>query len=114
VAGRAVVHQYSFRFVIHTDPSQLAVRCAEPSKRLPGPLRISIVLLIPMFRRPPVIVVFAPTRLRIVNEVSFKQHDKREVSRMTQNLLSLRELTNLYVLNSLKGFGPQKFKALHP
>jgi hypothetical protein len=53
-----------------------ALRCAESSKRL---LKISIVFLIPMFRRPPVIVVFAPSRLRTLNEVNFKQHDKREV-----------------------------------
>jgi hypothetical protein len=53
-----------------------ALRCAESSKRL---LKISVVRLIPMFRRPPVIVVFAPSRLRTLNEVNFKQHDKREV-----------------------------------
>jgi len=56
-----------------------ALRCAESSKRLPCPLKISIVLHIPMFRRPPVILVFAPSKLRTVNEVSFKQHDKRKV-----------------------------------
>src|SRR5262249_211050 len=57
-----------------------ALRCAESSKRLACPLKISIVLLIPMFRRPPVIFVFfAPSRLGTVNEVSFKQHDKREL-----------------------------------
>jgi hypothetical protein len=32
-----------------------------------------------MFRRPPVILVSAPSKLRTVNEVSFKQHDKRKV-----------------------------------
>ena len=53
-----------------------ALRCAESSKRLP---KISIVLLIAMFRRPPVIVVFVPSRLRTLNEMSFKQHDKRGV-----------------------------------
>ena len=53
------------------------LRCAASSKRLAGTFKISIV--IPMFRRPPVIVVFAPSKLRTVNEVSFKQHDKREV-----------------------------------
>jgi hypothetical protein len=53
-----------------------ALRCAESSKRL---LKISVVCLIPMFRRPPVIVVFAPSTLRTLNEVNFKQHDKREV-----------------------------------
>src|SRR5690348_13841858 len=53
-----------------------ALRCAESSKRL---LKISVICLIPMFRRPPVIVVFAPSRLRTLNEVNFKQHDKGEV-----------------------------------
>jgi hypothetical protein len=56
-----------------------ALRCAESSIRLPCPLKISIVLHIPMFRRPPVILVSAPSKLRTVNEVSFKQHDKRKV-----------------------------------
>ena len=53
-----------------------ALRCAESSKRL---LKISVVWLISMFRRPPVTVVFSPSRLGTLNEVNFKQHDKREV-----------------------------------
>jgi hypothetical protein len=56
-----------------------ALRGAESSKRLPCPLKISTVFRIPMFRRPPVIFVFGPSRLKTLNEVSFKQHDKREV-----------------------------------
>jgi len=67
-----------------------ALRCAESSKRL---LKISIVLFIPMFRRPPVIVVFALPRLRTLNEVSFKQHDKRAVigSKVNGSLCSIAD-----------------------
>jgi hypothetical protein len=68
------------------------MRFAESSKRLPCPLKTSIVLLIPMFRRLPVILVFAPSRLRTVNEVSFKQHDKREVIGSKVNGFTLLEL----------------------
>jgi hypothetical protein len=66
-----------------------ALRCAESSKRL---LKISIVLLISMFRRPPVILVFAPWRLRTLNEVSFKQFAKREVTGSKVNGFTLLTL----------------------
>src|SRR5436190_1993691 len=67
-----------------------ALCCAESSKRLPCPLKLSTVFHIPIWPPPGYFRFLLPRPLKTLNEVSFKQHDKREVIGSKVNGFRLR------------------------